>query len=140
MPIRRASYRDCFDHAFLSDDPDLSIKISLEDHADHPITRKIDNVYFLSSSSLKDLPNNVEFELKTPLSAIMHPIGYKDPEGWMIKIDDWKLDRQDSVTVCAAWRHGKGKVVAVGSWKICSQDRGDNTLLVDNILNWLSAK
>ncbi len=113
----------------------------MEDSATHPITRKIDSVYFLSSCSLKYLPKNVdvEFELKTPLSAIMHPVGHKDPEGWMIKIDDWKLDRQDSVTVLAAWQHGKGKVVAAGSWKICSQDRGDNILLVDNVLKWLSA-
>lgn len=141
MPLGRTSLRDCLSQAFEPDNPDLSVIIRPRVEQDHPIGRRIQEVYFLSSCSLKLVKPLQKFDLvlKTPDAAVMHAIGYKDPDGWMIKIDDYDIVRKESVPILAAWSHGAGKIAAAGTWKICSQDRGDNTILVDNVLSWLTA-
>jgi hypothetical protein len=72
-----------------------------------------------------------------PGSDILRPVGHRERDGFLRTILRWDLDRRSWTPVLAAIAHGKGRVVAAGTWKLCTLDHRDNRRLVQNILRWL---
>lgn len=137
MPPNRSSFQDCLNQAFDPGDVNLSVIIKVPGESDHPIVQGVRDVACLSACSLA-FARQPEFVLQTPPSAIMNAIGEKDPQGRILQIKNWPGERLGEVPVLAAWQHGEGRVIASGTWKICTQAYGDNAVLTTNILRWLS--
>jgi hypothetical protein len=137
MPPTRTSHDDCQDQAFELD-PELSVKTQVTDPERHPIVQGVANIAFLSACSLKNIIRKTEYDIETPPSAIIEPEGRPTPQGYLRQIRRYVVTRNDAVKVLAAWRYPRGKVVASGTWKLCTLDYGDNGLLMKNIIRWLS--
>jgi hypothetical protein len=121
---------------------DLAVKVALAGDQRHPILRGIREVAFLSACSVEIVANiegTAEYLLSAPAtSAVMRPRGIVDEDGWMPVIERWELAELGSAPLLAACRHGKGRVVAAGSRKLCTLAYGDNAALIRNILAWLA--
>ena len=53
-------------------------------------------------------------------------------------IDEWLPESTGAQVLLVAKRHGKGRVVVAGSWKLCTLDAADNRRLLDNTCTWLA--
>lgn len=144
MPLRRSSDRDCRRQAFNAGGEDFWVSVELQDPETHQITEGVRRVAFLSSCSLTNISAKPELLVNSPPSAVMHPVGRKDANGWMRIIEAWIRDREASVPLLAAWRCSLGKVVAAGTWKLflpafTSENAPfDNARLFQNIMSWLA--
>ncbi|MGD8997266.1 MAG: toll/interleukin-1 receptor domain-containing protein [Anaerolineae bacterium] len=139
MPTDRTSYDDCGKQAFSDGDVGLSVTVKPVSGNGHAIVKGVREVAFLSACSLRRLPDATECVIKSPPSAIMRASGHTDKQGRLLRVREWDDPVQlGEVPLLAAWRYGSGRVVASGTWKICTWDYGDNATLVKNILNWLS--
>lgn len=118
--------------------PDLAVTLQFSGD-EHPITKGVKSVAFQSACSVKLSPGTqADFMLSSPPSAhVMRPEGQRDAAGQMPVITQWVLDRTQSATLVAAFGYGQGRVVAVGTWKLCTLEVGDNLIFVENIVNWL---
>jgi predicted alpha/beta hydrolase family esterase len=137
-----ASADDCRKHVF-NDDERLAVQIQVSDNNTHLIVNGIKKLAFMSSCSIETTgAPKLDFILKSPdESGVWHPEGPKGPEGWSRKIiERWMLDRNDAVPLLVAFTYGKGRVILSGTWKLCTLPYGDNTKMVNNILQWLSTK
>jgi hypothetical protein len=64
-----------------------------------------------------------------PNSRLFRPLGHIEPDGSRPTIDQYLPDGGGAVPLFVAMRSGKGRVVAAGTWKLCTADYG---------LGWLS--
>ena len=137
MPAGKASDLDCRIQT-TSRKADLAVTLQLSGD-EHPITQGVKSLAFQSACSLKFAPGTVpEFLLSSPPSSqLMRAEGQKDPAGQMPVIAQWVLDRTQSLPLLVVCRYGKGRVVATGTWKLCTLDWGNNLRLVENIVDWL---
>lgn len=106
---------------------------------DHPLAAGVLQAELISSASVRStVRERPEFTLETgPDAVVGRPLGRIDVTGARVFLEDQVEDRRGPVTVLAARRWKQGRVVAVGTWKLWTVDRGDNARLVGNVLEWL---
>ncbi|MCC7162939.1 MAG: TIR domain-containing protein [Anaerolineae bacterium] len=108
----------------------------------HPLLNGVKQVGFLSACGIVATITPECFITHTS-GGVMQPYGPKDPRGWMQQIVEWKkINHEQDVTLFAAWTRGKGKIIAVGSWKLVLPNLTnapdlDNAKLFQNMLRWL---
>jgi hypothetical protein len=124
-----------------SRDPQLSVRVVPASES-HSILNGVHEIGFLSASSVSWCSGeNPEFVIEAPSDSLkMRPLGHIQPDGSRPNIESWTIDRQGSAALFIARRWGQGKVVAVGSWKLCTLAYGDNAKFLANTLNWLAQR
>lgn len=109
----------------------------------HPLLEGVKQVGFLSTCTISVHTSTPECFITHGTGVVMQPTGPKDPRGWMQQIVEWKkIDREQDVTLFAAWTRGKGKIIAVGTWKfvlprLTNAPDLDNARLFQNMVRWL---
>src|SRR5262249_46284259 len=105
----------------------------------HPLAAGVREAAFISAASIRSTVRSVpDFTMESdPNAFVMRPLGRIDADGGRTVIDEIVQERIGPVSVLAARRHKKGRVVAVGTWKLLTVDARDNAPLITNILNWL---
>jgi len=105
----------------------------------HQLTEGIRELALISSASLwtttMDAP---ELMVESPPDAVvMRPLGSILPDGSRPSIESWSMSRSGPVPLIAARQWGRGRVVVVGTWKLCTVDYADNRRFLDNAIAWL---
>jgi len=77
--------------------------------------------------------------------AVMSARGHKNPNGRLVQLTDYVLDKQACVPFLLAAEYGAGRVVGIGSWKMFINDlvnnnQNNNLKLFVNLTKWLSAE
>ena len=145
MPTGRESAEDCHRQAFeyakqeywILDRPDGT-------PADHPILQEISSLALTSSCTVKAEGSPAELTVVTREPVpIMQAEGYKDDSGRILWIVNYPPPRRGQAPFMVALRHGKGRIVGIGSWKIFLNELTapphDNMRLFLNIIDWLGA-
>jgi hypothetical protein len=128
-------------HVF-SDDPNLAARIPIPPSSDHPLLAQVSEARFLSAASVRRTTTApVDLELRSqPDSQRFRPLGRIIEDGSRPNIDTWVLEEEKATCpLLVAKRVRKGRVVAVGTWKLWTLDWPDNLRLLDNILGWLAS-
>lgn len=136
MPKGVISDRQCNHQAFTVKDHTLAVKVNVSNYQ-HPITKNLHELGFLSSCSLEDITFNPSLIIQTPVVSVMKPLVHRDDDGFIDKILEWKESKRARLPLFAAWKHGRGRVAACGTWKICCQSFRDNQRLMQNLIEWL---
>jgi hypothetical protein len=107
--------------------------------ANHPLAAGVRQVSFVSSASVRSVIRTApEFTLEAPPNCVIaRQLGQIDSSGGRPNFDDQVEDRRGPVSLLAARKWKKGRVVAVGTWKIWTIDHGDNARLIANTVDWL---
>jgi TIR domain len=126
-------------HVF-STDPRYGVKITVPTTT-HPLLDGTREIAMVSAASIHSTTAEApEFLLESPSSSlIMRPVGHIQPNGSRPAVD-WVVDRQGTVPLLATCIVRKGRVIVLGTWKVCTVDYGDNAKLVSNMLQWLAAR
>jgi hypothetical protein len=61
-------------------------------------------------------------------------------DGYFKQIREYSKKQQTRARIMAAWQMGRGRVVAAGTWKLCTLQYGENDVLLSNCLGWLSRR
>jgi len=72
-----------------------------------------------------------------PDALVMRPLGSILSDGSRPSIESWSMSRSGPVPLIAARQWGRGRVVVVGTWKLCTVDYADNRRFLDNAIAWL---
>jgi hypothetical protein len=108
----------------------------------HPVMDGVHELAFVSAASVRpttlDEPELVV--LSEPNSSLFRPLGRIGPDGSRETIDEYLADGVGATPLLVAKGHGKGRVIAVGTWKLCTADYDDNVKLIGNAFRWLGAR
>ena len=147
MPEGRESFQECMAQSFAYQDAALWIASELVGvPVAHPILEGVGKIA-LTSSCTVECAETPELLVHTREDvAALHVKGYKDPEtGRIVRPTDYVLDRRGPGTFLSALQFGKGRVIAIGSWKMflnefMDHNEFDNAKLMANCINWLSKR
>lgn len=147
MPTGRESRRDCMDQSFRYRDRDLWVVTEPKGApANHPILDGVNRLGFTSACSVESA-ETPEFVASTGEQvAVLHAQGHKDPtSGRLRNVTDYILERHGAAPFLVASEHGRGRVLAIGSWKVfmnefLEDDSLGNRTLLHNSINWLSGE
>jgi len=107
----------------------------------HAVMESVHELAFVSAASVR--PTTLEkpelIILSEPNSSLFRPLGRIGADGSRPAIDEYLEDGVGGAPLLVAKRHGRGRVVAVGTWKLCTADYNDNFKLIENAFRWLSA-
>jgi TIR domain len=146
MPVGRDGFRECMAQAFAFQDRALWIESEIAGTPpDHPILQDVGRIGITSSCTLEaaerpDLAVHTRDEV-----SILHAKGYKDPSsGRLVRLTDYVPDHRAPAAILMALQAGRGRVVAVGSWKVflnefVNDKTFGNATLLYNTLSWLAA-
>jgi hypothetical protein len=70
-------------------------------------------------------------------TALMRPLGRITEDGSRPAIDKWEHSGKGPVPLVGARSWGAGRVVVVGSWKLCTVEIADNGRFLRNTIDWL---
>ena len=105
----------------------------------HPLMEGVRDFAFVSAASVRpttlDEPELIVFS--EPHSLFFRPLGIIDPDGGRPEIVEYVADGVGATPLLIAKRHLKGRVIAAGTWKLCTADYGDNFKLIENAFRWL---
>jgi hypothetical protein len=106
----------------------------------HPLAADVREAVLVSSASVRSTVHaQPEFTLETGDEVMLaRPLGRIDATGARVFLEDQIEDRRGPATVLAARGWKKGRVVAVGTWKLWTVAQGDNARLITNIVEWLA--
>lgn len=143
MPKGRESYRDCIEQAYAYAKREFWIHTQLAgEPSAHPLLDGINTVALTSSCTIEP---SVQPDLIASTSvsvAVLHARGHKSPEGRLDQLTDYVLDKHANSPVLCACKYGKGRVVALGTWKVfineMVEDDNDNLKLFQNVIAWLA--
>lgn len=127
----------CIDSVF-NNDPRYGLDLDLAGAGSHPLLDGVAGVKLFSASSVRDsAPANEALAIASvSATARFCPQG-ADVNGYLPVIKGWIEDTRGPMPALVACQRGKGRVVAVGTWKICTADIADNRKLVNNVIGWL---
>ena len=105
----------------------------------HQLMEGVRELALISAASLwtttMDAP---ELVVESPPDAVvMRPLGSIRPDGSRPNIESWIVSRSGPVPLIAARQWGRGRVVVVSTWKLCTVDAADNHRFFDNAIAWL---
>lgn len=128
---------ECRDSVF-NNDPRYGLDLDLAAAGSHPLLDNVDCVKLFSACSVRDnAPVQDALALvSVPATARFRPEG-ADVDGYLPVINRWIEHDRGPMPALVACKRGKGRVVAVGTWKICTVDVASNRVLVDNAIAWL---
>jgi hypothetical protein len=131
-------------HPFSSADR-YAARIAIPRQEKHPIVANVSELALVSSTTL-----NIRTDVVQPELVIMGDSRNKICEAKAIScppddstrcvidvIDYGEPGSSRSLTVLVAFTYGLGRVAIAGTWKIANPDRGDNKLLMHNLIQWL---
>lgn len=142
MPLNREDFRSCMGQAFGTHRELHTIATPIAKEAGHPVLSDIRQLAFQSSCTVL-CRHDADFAVSTKESfSVMKAIGPKDESGKILQIQDYVLDKRAQVCFMVGTSHGKGRVVAIGSWKIFLNEFTeapalDNGRLFLNAISWL---
>jgi TIR domain-containing protein len=138
MPKGATSDRQCNHQAFRVNEEEhaLAVKVRVGKHQ-HPIVNSIRQLGFLSACSLENITFEPSLIIQTPVVSVMQPLARKNDDGYIVKILGWRESTRMRLPIFAAWKHGRGRVAACGTWKICCESYGDNHHFVQHVIEWL---
>ena len=105
----------------------------------------IASVALISSCTIEcSVPTALEVSTTEPVAAL-HATGRKDASRRLARIESYVLDQIAPASYMVAIRHGKGRVVALGTWKVFLDELAEypgtqNTVLFKNVVKWLLAQ
>jgi hypothetical protein len=143
MPLGRETFQDGMDQSFAYQDSDFWITTRPKAAPNgHEILHGISEIGITSACSVKPLSKPDLLVSTAEQVAVMHAVGRRDSSGRLYRIDKYLTDRHDSASFMAAVKHGDGKVVAVGSWKVflnsfTKKEQFGNKRLFVNTIKWL---
>lgn len=145
VPVENMDFQYCLHQSFAYTDERFFVDITPKGNKDnHPILKGVNKLRLISSCSV-GYHRNYELLVATSEEMnIMKARGLKE-EGRIRRIDDYYKDKSGYPNFLIASKHGNGKVVGVGTWKLFlnnfMKDKDlDNQQLFKNIINWLSEK
>jgi hypothetical protein len=111
----------------------------------HPLLESVSKVALTSCCSVECALNAEVTVCTSDPVAILHAVGIKDSSRRLARIERYVLDQCAPVQFMVAVKHGAGKVVAIGTWKIFLNELVDsvdnsNGILFGNIVEWLWTK
>lgn len=143
MPTGKEDFRSCMKQAFGSH-RDLWIITNPHGSARaHKLLKGINSIAFQSSCSI-DYAANVDLVVSTASECnIMKAKGFKDESGRLVQIRDYYVDKHIAPQYMVALKHGLGKIIGIGSWKMFLNEfvddpSLDNKKLFKNIIDWLA--
>jgi hypothetical protein len=145
MPKGRESFRECMDQAFAYAKREYWIHTQLIGKPSaHPLLDGINTVVLTSSCTIESSVQP-DFIASTSVSvAVLLARGHKNPEGRLIQLTDYVLDKYANAPVLCACKYGNGRVVALGTWKVfineMVEDDNDNMKLFHNVISWLAGQ
>ena len=146
MPPGHESYQDCMRQAFKYADRDLWIVSRPRGNPEsHPLLNGVSTLALTSCCTVEGAATPDLTVATADQVAIRHAIGHKDPQsGRLLQITDYVPGKDAPAEFMVAFRHGRGKVVAIGTWKIFLNDLvasypDGNGKLFQNIIDWLGA-
>jgi hypothetical protein len=118
-----------------------AVTVPIEDLGTHPLLDGVRSVALQSSCTIEVHDQSAEgLFLRAPDDAeLWIPEGNRDHDGYLRIIVEYHRAEADAPIWLAALPYGKGRVVAIGSWKVFTVDEADNRKLVTNVLEWLGA-
>jgi hypothetical protein len=123
-------------HVF-SSDPRLAV--AARPNGDHPLVKDVAALALISSASVWPLttsPPELLIE-SDPDAVVMRPLGHILPDGSRPAIERWEPSRRGPVPLVAARSYGAGRIVVVGTWKLCTIESAQNTRFLENAIAWL---
>lgn len=142
MPLNQHDFRSCMRQAFgLHRDLTVVTKTN-STPVKHAILSGVNRLAFQSSCTVL-CSTNVALSVSTSEKcSIMKAIGPKNKFGKILQIQDYLLDKQSPANFMVGLQHGKGRVLAIGSWKIflnefVQNEMLDNRSLFLNSISWL---
>ncbi len=146
MPIGKEDFYSCMDQSFTFQNKEYWIIDNIESNNDsHPILNGVSRIGITSACTISD-PMSSELIIGTSSSvAHMHAKGRKSPDGRLVQLTDYILDKHDKANHMIALKHGKGRVIGIGSWKIFLNEMVEdsslhNKRLFVNSFAWLKNK
>lgn len=143
MSNDKHDFNDCMNQAFGYIEEELWIDlVPIGSPPNHPIMQNIKKLRFLSSCTV-EYHRSYDLLIKSSEElTIMKARGEKNEEGRLFRIREYYKDKQEQAPFLVASKHGKGKVVGIGSWKIflnhfIEDEEIDNRRLFLNIIEWL---
>jgi hypothetical protein len=123
-------------HVF-SSDPQLAARA--RPVGGHPLVNGVSELSLISSASVWPLTTSPPELLvdSDPDAVVMRPLGHILPDGSRPAIEKWEHSRRGPVPLVAARSCGSGRVVVVGTWKLCTIDAAQNTRFLHNAIEWL---
>jgi len=144
MPLGRETFQDGMAQSFAYFDTDLWVTTKPSgEPSNHVLLRDIDTLAFTSSCSVESAGNPEVTVYTSEPVAVMHARGRKGQQSdRLIQLTNYIPNKHDSMPFLLAVRHGAGRVVAAGTWKmflnVFTQDGSlSNKLLFTNIIRWL---
>jgi hypothetical protein len=142
MPSNKYDFGSCVQQAF-GLDRHLCIMTTLSGlPKSHKIFDGIGTIALLSSCSVDGIGGDELILSTSTHCSIMRAVGHKNADGKIVQIRDYVLDQKSPAPFLIAKKHGNGKVVGIGSWKVFINDfTTDNNLhngqLFKNVIEWL---
>lgn len=111
------------------------------DDTRHPLLDGVQELRLLSAATVRPTTRAaLELVLHSRPDALrLRPLGHIEPDGSRPAIDEWLPEGSGPQPMLVAKRHGKGRVAAAGSWKLCTLDAADNRRMLDQLYAWLAA-
>lgn len=141
MPKGATSDRQCNHQAFRVNEGGHAFTVRVGvGRRQHPIANNIRQLGFLSACSIENITFEPSLIIQTPVVSVMQPLAPKNADGYIVKIEEWRESRRMRLPVFAAWKQGRGRVAACGTWKICCESYGDNDHFVQHVIEWLGSR
>jgi TIR domain len=108
----------------------------------HPLSEGVSELALIAAASVRSTTREpIEIRIDGPNDAIVkRPLGHIKRDGSRPVIDRWIPHHAGPVTLVAARKWGKGRVVVAGTWKLCTVDLADNRRFLNNAIGWLRQK
>jgi len=122
-------------------DTHFVVKCDPDSPRTHPVMEGVRDLAFVSAASVRPTtlakPELTVFS--EPNSLFFRPLGIIDPDGSRPDIVGYVADGVGAAPLLVVKRKGRGRVIAAGTWKLCTADYYDNFKLIENAFRWLGA-
>lgn len=134
-----ASDIDTRAHVF-SEDPAHGVELAPATGPVHPIQRGVSRVSLVSAGSIRQTTGaNADLVWHSVADARRYrPLGHIDADGARPAIDRWVPVSQGAQPLLVATTVAKGRVIAIGAWKLCTVDVDGHARLLENSIRWLA--
>jgi len=143
MPKGYEGFHQCMDQAFAFTNRDYWIQTSIfGEPVSHPLLAGIEKVVLTSSCTIEPAAKPEVLVSTSKSVALLNARGHKNPQGRLIQLTDYVLNKYSQAPFLVALRYGSGRVVGIGTWKIFINELisagFDNFKLFQNVIAWLA--